>query len=167
MKSQFAKIACLVAIVALLASACAPAATPAPTQAPAKVEPTKAPAQPTAVPPTAVPPTKAPAPTAAPAKVAEYHGAFPYQVPPTGHWNSFVTNGIPNGVSIYQDLLEMPMARYNWGDGSWTYFMAEKVEVVPPDKVVATLRKGAKWSDGKDFTAKDVVATWNVGRLFN
>src|SRR5512136_2042744 len=23
----------------------------------------------------------------------EFHGAFPYVVPPTGHWNSFVTNG--------------------------------------------------------------------------
>jgi len=170
MKSQFAKIACLVAVVTLLASACAPAATPtpAPTQPPA-AQPTTAPAQPTAVPPTPVPPTKAPAPTAttAPAKATEFHGAFPYQVPPTGHWNSFVTNGIPNGLAIYWDLLEMMPARYNWGDGTWTYYMAEKAETVPPDKVVLTLRKDAKWSDGKAFTAKDVVATFDVGRLFN
>src|SRR5262245_57437808 len=73
--------------------------TPAgkPTAAPA-AEPTAAPAaQPTAAPaaePTAAPaePTAAPAaePTAAPAaeKAGEFHGAFPYQVPPTGHWNS-------------------------------------------------------------------------------
>lgn len=57
----------------------------------------------------------------------EFHGAFPYQVPPTGHWNSFVTNGIPNGVAIYWDLLEMPFARYNWATATWTYYMAERL----------------------------------------
>jgi peptide/nickel transport system substrate-binding protein len=98
----------------------------------------------------------------------EFHGAFPYQVPPTGHWNSFVTNGIPNGIAIYWDLLEMPFARYNWASATWTYYMAEKAEVNTADNtVVVSLRKGANWSDGKPFTAKDVVATFDVGRLFN
>jgi peptide/nickel transport system substrate-binding protein len=163
MKSQMLKIACLVAAVAMLVSACGQPATPAP-QPPA-AQPTQPPAaQPTAKPPEPTP--KPPEPTKAPTKSGEFHGAFPYQVPPTGHWNSYVTNGIPNGISIYWDLMEMPMARYNWADGSWTYYMATKSEIQPPDKFVAYLRKDAKWSDGKPFTAKDVIATFNVGRLF-
>lgn len=171
MKSNVKYVILLGVALALLV-ACAPAPTPAPTPAlPTAAPPTTAPqptaVPPTAVPPTAVPPTKPPEPTKPPAKTGEYHGAFPYQVPPTGHWNSYVTNGIPNGIAIYWDLLEQPLAMYKWGDGSWMPLMATKWEVVPPDKFVVTLRSGAKWSDGKTFTAKDVLATFAVGRLFN
>lgn len=160
-------------IVLAACGGAAPAANP--TAAPAG-EPTAAPAEPTAVPagePTAAPaePTAVPAaePTAVPAmteKTAEFHGAFPYQVPPTGHWNSFVPDGIPNGISIYWDLLEEPLARYKWADGSWVPLLAEKWEIQEPDKFVVTLRQ-ASWSDGAPVTANDVVATFNVGRLFN
>jgi len=152
-----------VLVVAFVLSACtvAPAPAPAPA-APAKVEPTKAPEPAKAEPPKAPEPTKAPAPKAA----AEYHGAFPYSVPPKGHLNSFVTDGIPNGLSIYFDLLNLPGARYYWAENKWMPLAAEKWALQPPDKFVLNLRKGIKWSDGKDFTAKDVVATYNFGRLF-
>jgi len=156
MKSHLFKIASLAIIVIMLLGMAAQCPPPAPT-------PTQPAAQPTKPGPA---PTKPPEPTKAPTKAGEFHGAFPYQVPPTGHWNSYVPNGIPNGIAIYWDLLEMPMARYNWADGSWTYYMAEKAEIVPPDKFVVNLRKVANWSDGKPFTAKDVIATFNVGRLF-
>jgi peptide/nickel transport system substrate-binding protein len=144
--------------------------TPAaePTAAPA-AEPTAAPAgEPTAAP--AAEPTAAPAaePTAATVaeKTGEFHGAFPYQVPPTGHWNSFAPDGIPNGISIYWDLLEEPLARYKWADGQWVPLLASKWEVQAPDKFVVTLNS-ATWSDGAAVTSKDVVATFDVGRLFN
>jgi peptide/nickel transport system substrate-binding protein len=154
---RLSRVLIVMAVLALALAACAPAPAPAPqpTQPPAKApEATKAPAP---------APTKAPEP----AKVGgEFHGAFPYAVPPTGHLNSFTTNGIPNGISIYWDLLELPGARYYWAENKWMPLAAEKWAFQPPDKFVLTLRKGIKWSDGKDFTAKDVVATYNVGRLF-
>lgn len=152
------KLVCLLALVAMLLAGCQPKATPVP--------PTQAPAGATTAPqPTEVPPTEVPA-TEVPAAPAEFHGAFPYQVPPTGHWNSYVTNGIPNGLSIYFDLLNMPLAMFNWGDGSWVYYMATESQVVPPDKLIVKLREGVTWSDGNPFTANDVVATFDVGRLF-
>lgn len=119
---------------------------------------------------TAPAPTTAPAATTAPAPAAggtgEFHGAFPYQVPPTGHWNSFAPDGIPNGVSIYWDLLEEPLARYKWATNEWIPLLAADHKIVEPDKFVVTLRD-AKWSDGSAVTSKDVVATFNVGRVFN
>src|SRR5438270_12360169 len=76
--------------LALLA-ACGPAApTPAPTSpAAAAAKPTTAAAAPTQA---AAPPAQ---PTTAPAQAApaaagggkEFHGAWPYEVPPAGHWN--------------------------------------------------------------------------------
>ena len=162
----------LLALVVL--GACAAPAAPTTAPSAPTTAATTAPSAPTTAP---VAPTTAPAPTTAATtgavvppstqKTGEFHGAFPYQVPPTGHWNSFVPNGIPNGVAIYQDLLEMPLARQKWADGLYVGLMAAKWEVQQPDKFVVTLRTGAKWSDGKPFTSKDVLATENVGRLFN
>ncbi|MCL5997582.1 MAG: ABC transporter substrate-binding protein [Chloroflexi bacterium] len=133
--------------------------TPAPAQ-PTQPEPTTPPAEATQVEPTMAPTT------AAVAKTGEFHGAFPYQVPPTGHWNSFAPDGIPNGISIYWDLLEEPLARYKWASGEYVPHMATQWSFEGGDKFVVTLRD-ATWSDGNAFTSKDVVATFNVGRLFN
>ena len=38
----------------------------------------------------------------------EFHIAWPYSVAPTGHWNTFVANGIFNG-SPYLALMEPPL----------------------------------------------------------
>jgi hypothetical protein len=46
-----------------------------------------------------------------------------------------VTAGIPNGISIYWDLLELPGARYYWAEGKWLPLAAEKWETVPARQV--------------------------------
>ena len=159
--SKVYRLFALVLVAAFVLSACAPAAAPAPAQpAPAQAEPTKAPAaaeptkapaaaEPTKAPAAAPAATKAPEPTKATAPAAaaagqEYHGAFPYQVPPKGHLNSFVTDGIPNGISIYQDLLELPGARYYWADNKWLPLVAGKLANAAARQV---RYEGASWPD--------------------
>lgn len=100
---------------------------------------------------------------AQPAKAAVFNGAWPYKVPPEGHFNTFVTNGILGG-SPYQDLIEMPLAFYRWADNGWLPLLATKWEF-QGDNFVVTLRDGVKWSDGSEFTADDVVTTFTIGRL--
>ena len=106
------------------------------------------------------------APAATAQEPATFKGAYPYQVPPVGHLNSFVTNGIPNGIGIYHDLLETSPAIYLWATGEWHPLMAESWGVEGDDWVM-NLRQGCKWSDGSDFTAADVVTTWSILRLQN
>jgi peptide/nickel transport system substrate-binding protein len=47
-------------------------------------------------------------------------------------------------------------------DGSFTEFLATGHKFTDPTTLVYTLRTGVKWSDGKDFTAADVVFTYNL-----
>ncbi|MBA2781508.1 MAG: twin-arginine translocation signal domain-containing protein, partial [Rubrobacteraceae bacterium] len=94
----------------------------------------------------------------------EFHGAYPYLLPPTGHFNTFATNGI-FALTIYQDVLEMPLAMYKWAEKKYVPYMATEWGFEPPDVFKVTLREGAKWSDGSEFTSKDVVATFNLLRL--
>jgi peptide/nickel transport system substrate-binding protein len=73
----------------------------------------------------------------------EFHGAYPYQLPPTGHFNTFATNGIFQ-LTIYQDVLEMPMAMYKWAEQEYVPYMATEWGFAPPDVFKVTLREGAK-----------------------
>ncbi len=94
----------------------------------------------------------------------EFHGAYPYQLPPVGHYNTFVTNAFFQ-LTLYQDVLEMPMAMYRWAERKYVSYMATEWGFEPPDVFKVTLREGAKWSDGSEFTSKDVVTTFNMLRL--
>ncbi len=153
------------AFVAAILAACgggttpttAPAGNTAPTTAPAAASTAagQAPAAPTT--------WAAAAPAAK--KGGAFHGAWPYDVPPKGHYNTAkgVTSGIFS-VGIYRDILEMPLGMYYWKDKKWMQLLATDWKF-EGDNFKVNLRKGAKWSDGKDFTAKDVVTTFWILRI--
>ncbi len=160
----------LLVVLALILAACGGTAPPAaaPTAAPAAAQPTAAPAeQPTAAP--AAQPTAAPAAeaTAAPqtaAGGAEFHGAWPYQLPPKGHFNTFVTNAIL-ADGIYRDMLEMPMAIYDWANSKFIPLLATEWTSDADNNFTVKLRSGLKWSDGSDFSSDDVVTTFQLARV--
>jgi len=96
-----------------------------------------------------------------------FYGGFPYSVPPKGHLNSFIPDGIPNGIGLYHDLLEPAAALYVWANGTYRGLIAESWGFEGADKYVLKLKAGGKWSDGNPITARDVVATYAIGRLRN
>lgn len=107
------------------------------------------------------------APTTAPSgkKGGEFHGAWPYSVPPEGHYNSL--NGIPKRIladGIYRDILEMPLGMLYWQENKWMQLLATDWKF-DGDNFRVTLRKGVKWSDGKDFGPQDVITTFTLLRL--
>jgi len=97
--------------------------------------------------------------------------------------------------NIYGDMIWQPFAMYQWGIQEWIPFMATswgfvKIEdgATPVAAAAATpttptgaigpveeganvfqvtLRQGAKWSDGAEFTSADVLATLSVQRLMS
>src|SRR6185369_2487300 len=143
-------------------SACGGSAAPttAPTSAPAAAPTTAAATAPTAAAPAEQPtaaaaeaPTAAAAaqPTAAAAEPAaggtSFHGAWPYQMPPKGHFNSFVTNAIL-ADGIYRDMLETPMAIYSWADSKFIPLLATEWKNDADNWYTVKLKTGVKWSDG-------------------
>ncbi len=120
------------------------------------------------------PTTAASQPTTAPAQTGktgnkEFHSAWPYEVPPTGHFNLIqgVSHAIMAPPNIYADLIIQPFAMYTWQTGDWLKLMATDWKFMNGDTFQITLRKGAKWSDGKEFTAKDVLSTFWLMRLMS
>ena len=56
----------------------------------------------------------------------EFHGAYPYQLPPKGHFN--LAAGVTDGIqqqSPYLDLIYPSGGLYYWADKKWEYMMAE------------------------------------------
>src|SRR5919201_1262838 len=166
-------------VVALL-SACGPATTPAaPTSAPAAApKPTTAPGAPaaTTAPAAAAKPTEAPKPAAAAPAAAgggkAFNGAWPFEVPPSGHFNQYIPKGILGGPitpggSIYWDLHQAPLGIYLWADSKWQGVLAEEWKLEGGNSFTVKLRSGVKWSDGSPFTSRDVATTFWVGRLEN
>ncbi|MGH2821158.1 MAG: ABC transporter substrate-binding protein [Actinomycetota bacterium] len=98
-------------------------------------------------------------------ETGEFHGAYPYLMPPQGHFNSFVTNTIMGPDTIYWELLEMPMGMYKWAEDDYMPLLATEWGFKPPDQFEVTLREGVKWSDGSDFTAQDVITTFTLLRV--
>lgn len=100
----------------------------------------------------------------------EFHGAWPYQVPPTGHFNLLegVTQSIL-GAGIYHDFILAPSAMYYWKEKKWLPLLAQEWGFEEAsNEFVLKLKSGLKWSDGSPLTSKDVVTTvWAVRALRN
>ncbi len=97
--------------------------------------------------------------------VAEFHPAWPYSPPPTGHFNTWVTNGMTLG--IYRALMEPPLFMFLWADGSWMPVAGESWDWVDDVTLRVNLIQGAAWSDGSAFTSQDVVDTFSISRLLS
>lgn len=94
-----------------------------------------------------------------------FYGGWPYSVPPKGHLNTFVPDGLALG--IYQDLLEPSMAMFVWAEDTYRGLLAESWGFEDDNTYVVRLKSGARWSDGSPVTARDVVVTYAIGRLRN
>ena len=94
----------------------------------------------------------------------EFHGAYPYTLPPVGHYN--IAPGLINGIqagSPYQDLIYPSFGMWYWDAKKWEYMMAESHQLNAVDKTLTVkIRSGVTWSDGSPVTAKDVIATFNL-----
>jgi peptide/nickel transport system substrate-binding protein len=97
-------------------------------------------------------------------KGGEFHGAWPYDLPPKGHFNYFASSGIILQGSVYLDLFIPSLAAYRWADAKWDYWLAESSSL-NGNVFEIKLRPNIKWSDGTAFTAKDVVTTFTIGRM--
>jgi len=96
-----------------------------------------------------------------------FNGAWPYQAPPTGHFNSFVTDGILNPPNIYGDLITLPFGLYYWQDQEWMPLLATEWGFADEENFQLTIREDVVWSDGAPFSTDDVLATFSVLRLMS
>jgi peptide/nickel transport system substrate-binding protein len=100
---------------------------------------------------------------------AEFHAAYPYQQPPTGHFNTFVTNAIlapPN--TLYGDLIYQPLGMYYWGTGEWLPLLATEWSYLEDGETFEiNLREGVVWSDDTPFTAEDYEVTLQCLRIMS
>jgi peptide/nickel transport system substrate-binding protein len=97
----------------------------------------------------------------------EFHTAWPWSPLPQGHFNLMqgVVNAIFQPPNIYADLVIQPMAMYYWASKEWLPLLATEWSFQNGDSFQVKLREGAKWSDGNEVSAKDVLATFSCARL--
>jgi peptide/nickel transport system substrate-binding protein len=99
-------------------------------------------------------------------KGGEFHGAWPYVLPPAGHWNAYAPNGILT-TGIFRHLWLTMLGMYRWSDQKYDLWLADTAALKGSDSYEVKVRSGIKWTDGKPLTAQDVYTTFNVGRLYN
>ena len=95
--------------------------------------------------------------------VSEFHTAWPYQAPPAGHFNTFVSDRI--NLGIYHHIMEPPLFFYLWADSDWMPLAGDSWEWVDDTTIRVNIHEGASWSDGSAFTTQDVVDTFDIARL--
>lgn len=95
---------------------------------------------------------------------AVFAGGWPYNTPPTGHFNMFVTNAIE--LRFFRELHQLPLATYLAATDVYEPMLASSWEIdEATDSFKVSLREDAMWHSGENFTAKDVWTTFAIYRL--
>ncbi|NGN67902.1 ABC transporter substrate-binding protein [Streptomyces sp. A7024] len=107
-------------------------------------------------------------------KTGEFHGAYPFNKPPAGHFNR---GGGPIGLAPvamylidgpYSDLIHSVGAYWDWAQKKFVYYLAESSEFNDDfSTFTVKLRSGLKWSNGKPLTSKDYMTTMYVQWIQN
>ena len=95
-------------------------------------------------------------------KGGEFHAAWPWDLPPKGHYNWLSSGNIMQG-SYIQDFFIPSLGVYRWAEGKWENWLMESAAQTGENYEVK-LKQGLKWDDGKEFTSADVATTYWVGR---
>ncbi|HEV2010320.1 MAG TPA: ABC transporter substrate-binding protein [Candidatus Limnocylindria bacterium] len=95
-------------------------------------------------------------------KGGEFHAAWPWDLPPKGHYNYLSAGTILSG-SYLADFFIPSLAVYRWADGKWENWLMESA-TQNGENYEIKLKQGLKWDDGKEFTSADVATTYWVGR---
>ena len=95
-------------------------------------------------------------------KGGEFHAAWPWDLPPKGHYNYLSAGTVLTG-SYLVDFFLPSLAVYRWAEGKWENWLAESATQTGENYEVK-LKQGLKWDDGKEFTSADVATTYWVGR---
>lgn len=88
-----------------------------------------------------------------------FHGGWPYELPPTGHFNLFT--GLQNRVDMgaYLDLTIAPGGMWYWSDEKWLFMVCKGFKFTEKE-FVYNVADGLTWSNGEPITAKDVETTF-------
>lgn len=99
---------------------------------------------------------------------AQFNGAWPYTVPPKGHFNvvTGVLDSILGNGGIYIDLIVPPAAMYYWEQQKYEPVLAKSWKLNKSAKTFQyTLKDGLTWSNGKPVTSQDVVTSFTMLRI--
>jgi peptide/nickel transport system substrate-binding protein len=95
-------------------------------------------------------------------KGGEFHAAWPWDLPPKGHYNYLNSSAIVSG-SYLTDFFIPSLAVYRWAEGKWENWLMESAAQTGENYEVK-LKQGLKWDDGKELTSADVATTYWIGR---
>lgn len=90
-----------------------------------------------------------------------FHGAWPFQVPPKGHFN--VMTGVTDRIDLgaYFDLIFLPGGLYYWDAKEWEKLLAEDWAFDnEANTFTYTIKSGLTWNDGSAITSRDVLSTF-------
>jgi peptide/nickel transport system substrate-binding protein len=95
-------------------------------------------------------------------KGGEFHAAWPWDLPPKGHYNYLNSTAIVSG-SYLTDFFIPSLGVYRWAEGKWENWLMDSATQTGENYEVK-LKQGLKWDDGKEFTSADVATTYWIGR---
>jgi peptide/nickel transport system substrate-binding protein len=90
-----------------------------------------------------------------------FHTGYPYQTPPTGHFNFApgVVGPLSIGDGIFQHMMLAPGGLWDWKAEEWLYLLADSFDF-DENNFIYNLKKDLKWSDGSELNADDVEMTF-------